>query len=283
MKSYKEKLELVCDFITANLDDDLSLDSLSRVIGISKHHFHRIFAAGVGVNVYAYIQLRRLKRASYQLVFHKETKILDIALDARFDSHEAFSRSFKKVFGVTPTQFRTNPHWEQWHEKYQFEKLSGGREMDVKIVEMEEIKIAVLEHRGAPERLNHSIPKFIEWRKTTGLSPIETSRTFGLVYHDPHNTPAEDFRFDICGEITEKLSENEFGIIEKKIPRGRCAVLRHVGPHAAMDAKIYELYKNWLPTSEFEVRDFPLFFQYQNFFPETAESELITDIFLPLK
>ncbi len=282
-KTYKETFGEICDYISENIENDLSIEKLSQVAGISKYHFHRLFAIQIGINVYSYIQLLRLKRSSYQLVFNKDIKIIDIALDAKFESPEAFSRAFKKIFGVTPSQFRNNPDWEMWHEKYKFQILSGEREMEVKRVDFKPIKIAVLEHKGSPDLINSTVPKFIEWRKTTGLSPIESSGTFGIVYSDPNNTPPEEFRFDVCGEVSEDIPKNDYGVIQKEIPGGQCAVIRHIGPHEAMDEKIYYLYKEWIWENNHELRDFPLFFQYHNFFPEVQESELITDIFLPIK
>jgi len=50
-----------------------------------------------------------------------------------------------------------------------------------------------------------------------------------------------------------------------------------------MDEKIYYLYGQWLPESGEELRDSPFFFHYINLFPQVAEHELITDIYLPLK
>jgi AraC family transcriptional regulator len=281
--SYKDRLGRVCDYIYENLDNDLSLENLSKIMGISKYHFHRVFAINTGINLFAFIQLLRFKRASYQLTYNKELKIIDIALDAKFESHEAFSRAFKKTFGVTPTEFRNEPDWQKWHDVYQFKSMTGEKKMEVKIINFKETSIAVLEYKGSPQLLNNSIPKFINWRKTSGQSPVSTCRSFGLVYNDPNNTPPEDFRFDICGELTSKLIENSQGIIAKVIPEGRCAVIRHIGSRDKMDDSIYYLYKDWLLKNNEELRDFPLFFQYHNFFPETVESELVTDIFLPIK
>lgn len=155
--------------------------------------------------------------------------------------------------------------------------------MDVKIVEFAETQVAVLEHRGAPDRVNESVMKFIEWRKMSGLSPVKISRSFGLVYSDPDTTPAEEFCFDICGEVSEPIPENPQGVINGVIPAGRCAVLRHFGSHDRLAESIYPLYREWLPGRGEEVRDFPLFFHYLNLFPEVAEHELVTDIYLPLQ
>jgi len=49
-----------------------------------------------------------------------------------------------------------------------------------------------------------------------------------------------------------------------------------------MDGKVHYLYDDWLPLSGEELRDFPCLFHYINLFPEVAEHELITDIYLPL-
>ena len=64
---------------------------------------------------------------------------------------------------------------------------------------------------------------------------------------------------------------------------GRCAVIRHLGSHDRLKESIYYLYREWLPGSGEELRDFPMFFHYLNFMPETPELKLVTDIYLPLK
>ncbi|WP_412462964.1 AraC family transcriptional regulator [Halobacteriovorax sp. RT-2-6] len=279
---YNDRIALICKYIADNINEDLNLEKLSEVSGLSKYHFHRVFTAKLNISLYSFIQLTRLKRASYQLVFNKEMKIIDIAFDANFDSPEAFSRSFKKVFNVTPSQFRSAPNWEKWHEKYQFIIPTGDNHMEIKIINLEEMKVAVLEHRASPTTLNNSVEKFKNWRIQSKQSPINKARTFGIVYNDPNNTKPEDFAFDICGELFEDLKQNKDGVIEKTIPAGRCAVARHFGSPDNIEGKIYELYGKWLPTSGEELRDFPLFFHYHNFFPEVPENELITDIYLPL-
>lgn len=140
-----------------------------------------------------------------------------------------------------------------------------------------------LEHRGSPEILNDSVSMFIEWRKQSKLSPVITSKTYGIVYDDPKTTEPEKFRFDICGSVNAEVPLNTQGVITRLIPGGRCAYLRHYGPHEGIDEKVHYLNGEWLPDSGEELRDFPCFFHYLNFFPEVSEYELITDIYLPLK
>jgi AraC family transcriptional regulator len=282
-KAYAERFERVFQHIEQHLNEPLNVEQLSQVAHFSKFHFHRQFSEYAGIGVLAYVRVLRLRQASYRLVFSRQERITDIALDAGFESPEAFSRAFRQTYGQSPSQFRKSPLWQPWSERFRLPPRARREKMDVNIVEFPETKVAILAHRGAPQRLNDSAMVFIEWRKQSGLSPVQTSRTFGIAYDDPNTTQPEQFRFDICGEETGPIPENPQGVVSGVIPGGRCAVVRHLGSHDRVGESIYPLYRQWLPESGEELRDFPLFFQYLNLFPQVAEHELVTDIFLPLK
>lgn len=280
----EQRICRVCSYIESNLDAELTLDALSGVAGFSKYHFHRLFSAYTGLSLIRFVLLVRLKRASYRIAFKDEVKIIDIALEAGFDSSEAFSRAFKRELGQSPSAFKTNPEWTKWHSAFRFRLPGpGDRKMDVGIVELEEIKVAYIEHKGPPDRVLDTAARFIAWRKATGLSPVGSSRTFGVPHNDPNTTRPEDFHFDICGSVSCDVPENGYGVKTGSIPGGRCAVYRHRGSHDLIDENIYALYRNWLPKSGEECRDFPCFFQYLNFAHDVDECDLLTDIYLPLK
>lgn len=84
MSKYENRMMKVCEYIQSHLDDDLSLDSLSQIAHFSRYHFHRQFADFVGINVAKYIQISRLKRAAYHLVFEPKLRVIDIALPSQF-------------------------------------------------------------------------------------------------------------------------------------------------------------------------------------------------------
>lgn len=282
--SYDEKISKVCEAISQNLDEDLTLERLSDVAALSQFHFHRVFSAYTGVTLFKFIQLARLKRASMQLAFKDDRRIIDIALDAGFDSPEAFSRAFKRTFGQTPSQFKKRPEWPAWHSKFQFSVPKGENTMDidVRVVDFDETKVAVKAHRGPPDRVYETVGQFIAWRKETGLSPVKTSQTFGIGYDDPDVVKPEDFRYDVCGSIDGGVPENAYGVKSGVIPGGRCAVARHVGSLDNVADTVYYLYRDWLPNSGEELRDFPCFFHYLTLVPDVDECDLLTDIYLPL-
>ncbi len=278
----------MCDYINQNINQSFSLAQLSELAGFSRFHFNRQFAAHVGVPVFKFIQLTRLKRASYALVFETDKKIIDIALDARFENPESFSRAFKQASGQSPSQFRQKPDWPAWQEKLVFTSakqqslVSGGITMNVNIHQFKSTRVALIKHRGPVEKVLETAGKFIQWRKQTGLSPKNSSQTYGIIYEDPATVKPEDFRFDICGSVNREIPENLYGVVNSEISGGRCAVLRHKGSHDELDKKVCYLYNNWLPESAETLRDFPCYFHYLNLMGEVEEHELLTDIYLPL-
>jgi len=155
--------------------------------------------------------------------------------------------------------------------------------MNVTIVDFKPTKVALLKHCAAPDRVYESVSKFIEWRKQSKLSPVVSSKTFGIIYDDPKVKTGADFRFDICGSVEHDVPANPQGVITGQLAGGRYAVLRHHGAHNNIGDKVRYLYRDWLPESSEELRDAPCFFHYLNLITDVAEHELITDIYLPLK
>ena len=115
---YHARFRKVFDYIEQHLDDNLSVEQLSGIAAFSKYHFHRQFTELFGISLYKYIQLIRLKRASYQLAF-RDDKIIDIAFSSGYEGPEAFSRAFKNTIGQSPSEFRKQPQWNNWHTIYQ--------------------------------------------------------------------------------------------------------------------------------------------------------------------
>lgn len=286
--AYHRRLQKVLEHIDAHLDEELSLEALSAVSAFSKYHFHRQFSELFGLGVHKYVQLMRLRRASRQLAFRSELRVIDIALESGYESPEAFARAFKKAVGQTPSGFRAQPEWIPWHATYQPLAELRSRYMtrkysiaDVEITHFETTRVAVLEHRGDPKLLFESIRRFIDWRRQNHVPP-KLSATFNIVYDDPFNTPPDQFRFDLCAAISRAVEPNDAGVVERTIPNGRCARLRYVGSEDGMGEAIAFLYAEWLPQSGEETRDFPLFLQRVRFAPEVPEHQAEIDFYLPL-
>jgi AraC family transcriptional regulator len=281
-QAYAQRIHAVLAYIESNLDGDLSLERLSGIAAFSKFHFHRQFAAFVGVPVARYVQFIRLRQAARTLANQRKRSVLDVALDAGFDSPEAFARAFRRSYGMSPTAFRRRPNWAVWGAASIPPHLSRTITMTIKIVQFTTVPVAALTHRGSPGMLSQTVGQFVEWRKNAVESPIATTRSFGIPRSNPDTTPGEDWTFDLCSEALSEVRPNTYGVHAATIPGGRCAVLRHQGSTDHINETIYPFYRDWLPQSGERLAEHPLFFHYLSVYPETPLDQWETDIYIPL-
>ena len=161
--NYQRRMQRVIDFIGQHLDDVLTLDQLSEVACFSKYHFHRLFTVYTGMSLKQYIKWLRLKWAAHQLVIARDDSIINIALKAGFESHEAFSRTFKKHCGQTSRDFRAKAQWHTWEKSPFLSPTLGDSKMQVRLESCPKQRLAVVEHRGDPANMPKSINQLIDW------------------------------------------------------------------------------------------------------------------------
>ena len=104
-EQYLHHLDVVTDYIYAHLDDDLSLETLARVSGFSRYHWHRIYRAVRGETAAQTVRRLRLERAAAMLT-ETSWPVERIAWKAGFTGTEVFSRAFLRSYGTTPSRFR---------------------------------------------------------------------------------------------------------------------------------------------------------------------------------
>jgi AraC family transcriptional regulator len=105
MSTYLKSIETAVSFIEDHLQEDITLVDIAEAVSYSLYHFCRIFNQAVHHPPYDYLMRRRLTAAAQQLVIGKQ-RISDIAFTYQFGSPETFSRAFRRMFGILPTQWR---------------------------------------------------------------------------------------------------------------------------------------------------------------------------------
>lgn len=112
MYEWKKQIQIIVDEIDKCIklhnDEALTLRFLSRKLGYSEFYTTRKFKEISGMQFKEYLQHRKLAFALKE-VRDSQRSILDIAFDYGFSSHEAFTRSFKRTYGVTPSEYRKKP------------------------------------------------------------------------------------------------------------------------------------------------------------------------------
>jgi AraC-like DNA-binding protein len=93
------------DHIDAHFADELDLDRLARVAGVSKYHFTRSFEAVYRETPIRYLTRRRIERAQ-DLLRSANLTITEVCMLVGFSSLGSFSSRFRELVGETPTQYR---------------------------------------------------------------------------------------------------------------------------------------------------------------------------------
>lgn len=101
--NYNDAIALCIDYIEKNIKNELSPELIANECGYSTFHFSRVFNINKGITLMEYVKKRRLSLAAEDLFDDK--KIIDIALEYGFQTHNGFSKAFKKEFGFSPTQY----------------------------------------------------------------------------------------------------------------------------------------------------------------------------------
>lgn len=284
---YQTRMRRVLDHIDQHLDGDLDLETVAGVAAFSKFHFHRQFRATFGVSLHRYVQLARLRQASKALADGQGPSVTDIALDAGYETPDAFARAFRQRLRQSPSSFRKSPDWEPWLRA--FGPLNAARSKlmtqtftpdQISICEVAPTRVAMFEHRGDPATLEVTIQKFIAWRRAAGLTP-KTSPTFNIWHTERRPVDPADYRMDLCVGVGADQPIVGEGVREGEIPGGRCAVLRVAGDTHNLEPAALYLYRDWLPASGEEMRDFPIY--CQRFFLDAPEQGTAAELFLPLK
>lgn len=291
---YQQRILAVLVHIQRHLDEDLSLGELARVAHFSPFHFHRIFRGLVGESVKEHVRRLRLERAAMHLK-QSDKSVLTIAIDAGYETHEAFTRAFSAMFGRPPSAFRraqrekaesrapSGVHYSLDHEAREFHPVdTGGTAMDVRIETLEPMKVVFTRAVGPyQDAAAKAWGTLCTWAGPRGLFGPATLM-IGICHDDPDVTPPDKIRYDAAMTLNRPVGpEGEIGVQE--LPGGTYAVATHRGPYEKLSETWAQVCGQWLPSSGHAARNAPCFEIYRNNPQMTPPEQLVTDVYVPIE
>jgi AraC family transcriptional regulator len=309
-RTYHVRLNRALHYIDTHIDQELSLDVISRAAGFSQYHFHRIFRGIVGETLNDYVRRIRLEKAAIILVHNPFRSITEVALDCGFSSSSNFARVFKEHFGMSASQWR-----EGGHEKHRISKIrqrqskfskraskkgedshldagydSGVKyltvkehEMRVEVKQMPEMQIAYVRHMKGywDSGLVEAWKKVCTWAGARGLIGPNT-KFIGISHDDPDVTPADKCRYDAC--VTVPRGTKGSGEVNiTTLPGGKYAVYHFEGQPQEIKAAYNFMYGKWMPKSGYQPVDSPCYEIYLNDPNKDPEGKHIFDMGVPVK
>jgi AraC-like DNA-binding protein len=127
--------------IETNLDKSLSLEAVADELGYSRYHLHRMFTKTIGLTIHEYIRRRRLTEAAKLLVFSGKP-IIEIALQAGYESQQAFSSIFTSMYKCPPHQFREQEKFYPLQLSIEFDEETLKENAKVKRLVKQTISVA---------------------------------------------------------------------------------------------------------------------------------------------
>jgi AraC family transcriptional regulator len=269
-------------FIESHFESDISLEEISQAAGLSRYHLSRIFGLVTGQSISSYIRGRRLSGAALALIGGSST-ILEVALDAGYGSHEAFTRAFRDLFGVTPDEVRKQGHTRNLLLLEPI-RMDPARLNDLEPPRFETLPSMLF--AGLQETYayggNAAIPSL--WQKFNAhfghIAGQIGNVAYGICTHVEGET--EKFRYMAAVGMAD-AGELPEGFSTLKIPAQRYAVFTHRGHVSGIPATMHKIFGTWWPTSGLEHGDLPdMFERYdERFDPYTGMG--VTEIWLPVK
>ncbi len=272
-------IQKVLNYVESNLENDFTLEELAKIAGYSKFHFARIFKMNVGESVIDYIKRLKLEKTSSKII--KQEPIIDIALDVGYETPSSFNKAFKKLFGMSPTEYR------KVKSDY-LDSLKGNLIETPYVIEMEDKHTVYVREMG--EYVQSGI---VAWGKllsnldkyNLNLENFNSVEFFGLCHDDPTVTKAENLRYEACISIDKDeigfFIQEGFGT--KVIEGGKFAVVRHDMSKYDCVESWFGLY-DWCEKNGHEIRETIPFEKYINIL-ECMDNvnNLVYDIYMPIK
>jgi AraC family transcriptional regulator len=274
---YEERLSRVLNHIYDHLDEPLDIERLAEIACLSPYHWHRIYQAMHGETVATTVRRLRLHRAAGYLA-NGSMPIAEIAQRSGYSSLQSFSRTFRAVFGMPPAQYRK----QGTHSRFR-PAQSGDDHMTMREVVIRDVptmQVLSVDHLGSYMQIGKAFDALMGWLAARDLFAPEM-RMIGIYYDDPGIVPEAELRSK-AGVVLPGSAEMAASVSMTQVRGGEYAVLLHKGPYADMAAAYQWLYGEWLVQSGREAADAPVFEEYLNNPKDTAPSELLTEICLPL-
>jgi len=286
-----ERIAKVVSFIEENLLEKLTIEMIAEKASFSKYHFIRVFTEVTGETVGNYLRKRRISNSSKELL-HSNRSILDIALDYQFESQEAYTRSFKRVYNTSPGRYRklNNNQIAYGCARLTIDRLDHLKNRvtlqpkTVGITEKQLIGISSLTSLGKntiPQLWSDFIPRIneIDHKANTDFYEVHP--------FDP-SFKIESFTEDLEFVKWAAVEVKEANSIPHNMNRitlegGKYAVFEHKGVLSTIQLSFDYAYGTWLSNSAYELDKRADFERYGDYFLGPEHPHSITELWIPIK
>jgi AraC family transcriptional regulator len=252
--SHLASMHRAIEFIEADLKEEIKVADMAEAVTYSLYHFCRIFNQVVHHSPYDYLMRRRLSESARELL-ETDKKITDIAFEYQFNSPETYSRAFKRMFDMQPSQWKKQGRLDG---RFLMSRLSlaylqhmdRGDCLRPTVAEREAVHLAGVVTLVEGD-LHNTVPHLwqILNRELEIIGRLKGSEGYyGLVWY-PKSSDGSQFFYMAAVEV-ESLDRVDSALVMKTLPPLKCARFIHKGSVEDRQFTLDYIYQTWLPRSD---------------------------------
>ncbi len=276
IKLHYEIIIKVQAYINRHLFEDINSKTLSQIACMSVFHFRRIFKEAVGENVGDYIKRLRIEYIAFKIITTNE-KVSQLLTYVNYNNKHTLSRAFKKHFQMTIPEFR-----KSYVPISNENKFLSYHTPTIKV--LKETKIAYLKFE---QTHRNSSAYLVLWEQVLRMAKENNLLSDGYKFvsislDNLDITESNKCRFLIGVTIPFDFVPPK-GFDVYVIPFGRFAIVRVQGKYYEMNKIYRDIYLDWLPKSNYRLREQMTFEIYENMPFALTEDSVLTSIYLPIE
>ncbi len=282
---YKQKLNIIIEYIHNNLDRKIDIKTLAELSNLSLFHFHRISRALLGEPIGAYISRARLETAA-KMIRYTSLDIESIAYNVGFETPSSLSKQFKARFGISPSAYRKDKSFTIKKTESMLTLFKRDKTLNIKkpkILNIEDKKCIYTRLQGGYKTLDYISAYETLWQEVKAQKLFTAGiEHLGLPYDDPQVTESDKIRYDASLIIKKDAVPNgDIGV--KTLKGGKFAVFLYQGSYNFFQDVYNYIFNDWFLNSSYELREQVIREKYISNPQRVTPYKLKTEIYIPIK
>ena len=243
----------VIKYIEDRLESKIDSEEISKISGYSWFYLQRLFSGVAGITLSEYVRRRRMTLAASELM-DSGIRILDLAVKYDYESADSFSRAFRNVHGVSPSEARKEKGALKTYQPMSFEiSVRGEKEITYKMESHDEMRIVgLVKHFKAPESNKLDVNTFWNQIYSDGIhgriAELADGKIKG-VHGFIHVIDNESVDYTIAAFSEQEVPEDMEAYI---VPKSKWAIFEGKGlAGIAIEQLWKKIYSEWLPSTKY--------------------------------
>ncbi|WP_152538565.1 AraC family transcriptional regulator [Aquimarina macrocephali] len=278
---YVKRMQSTALYLRENFNKNFEIKKLEEVSNFSYRNLQRIFKGYYKETIGAYITRLKIESGAKMLLYQNQT-ISQIAIEVGYSDLQAFSKAFKKHFGISPQEYKSKK--EDILTSIVKNTKVAMSFYEERIINLSEQKVfyKTIMADYYSDKIENVWDELHDEAIRLEMN-ISESESIGIIWDEPLISEAIRCNYDACFTLPQDCDfKNKFSI--KILPEQTYAVFTHYGSYASLQKTYDKIFGNWILSTKYEVSESPFLELYKiNSMHSDDPKDYVTEIYIPVK